>query len=145
MISSAISIFSGWLKHRTSPQRYIEDPFDLRHNLASACSAAGPATPVYRKGGRLGRAETQSPRRSKTDLESVAAPDGSSGAPPRGVVNHTSTVFFPNEQIRELVRNDEVILCDILCDIKVMSAHLGNTFISGQWFNMHHEMPPSIS
>lgn len=26
-----------------------------------------------------------------------------------------------------------------------MSAHLGNTFISGQWFNMHHEMPPSIS
>jgi hypothetical protein len=40
--------FSGWLKHRTSPQRYIEDPFDLRHNLASACSAAGPATPVYR-------------------------------------------------------------------------------------------------
>jgi hypothetical protein len=25
-----------------------------------------------------------------------------------------------------------------VCDIEVMSAHLGNTFISGQWFNMHH-------
>ena len=24
----------------------------------------------------------------------------------------------------------------VLCDIEVMSAHLGNAFISGQWFNI---------
>ena len=34
-----------WTGHRL---RYIEDPFDLKHNLAGRCSAAGWAKPCQR-------------------------------------------------------------------------------------------------